>query len=90
MDILLNAFEDGFPALCTASNVSEGGLGLRRVHDARSQGSGVVDLEFMLPGSDEVILARGRLRGDREEPGVVFDWLPEAHRDLIREFVSAD
>lgn len=88
LDLLFNAFHDGLPALCVATDVSEGGIGLRPVHDNRRAPAEVVEIEFQLPGADHVIAARGRVRVG-ESSAVVFEELPDDDRDRIRAYVAA-
>ena len=89
IDILFNAFQDGLPALCAGHDVSEGGIGLRTLHDTRRSSLGAVEVEFELPGTEGVIFARGMLRTSGGRAAVVFESLPESSRRLIAEYVAA-
>ncbi len=89
IDILFNAFQDGLPALCAGHDLSEGGIGLRTLHDTRRSRSPFVEVEFELPGTHDVISARGRLRNRDGRLAVIFDAISEANRALIADFVAS-
>lgn len=88
LDLLFNTFQSGVPALCVATDVSEGGIGLRRVRDSRRLNGALVDVEFQLPGVDSVIVARGRIR-DSPHAAVVFEQLASEDRERIKRYVDA-
>lgn len=90
VDFVLNVFQDGLPSLAVASDLSEGGMRLRRLQSPRTARSSAVDLQFVLPDGSRVINARGAVL---EESGaqvrVSFANLDAEARSTIQSFVAA-
>ena len=103
-EMFLNQYVDERLERGVTSNVSPTGMYLHRVLKRRETGAGrstrFVQLEFNLPGTSEVIWARGEVRRDELElppwrrdsemvhgSGVRLVALPKAHARMWRDFV---
>jgi c-di-GMP-binding flagellar brake protein YcgR len=101
MEMFLNQYVDERLERGVTSNVSPTGMylhrALKRHHDRSSR---YVQLEFKLPGTSEIIWARGEVRRDELElppwrrdselvhgSGVRLLEMPRAHRRMWKEFV---
>ncbi|MBN1947268.1 MAG: PilZ domain-containing protein [Bradymonadales bacterium] len=71
VDIILNVYQDGFPVLARAKNISLGGIRLHRVIPPRCLPYERVDLEFQLPGDPEVLFASGQCVYEAKEGGIL-------------------
>ncbi len=90
IDILFNAFQAGWSSLCLALDVSEDGIGLQRIQDGRETSGDQIDVEFQLPGDDEVIVATGTIRSLADRYlGLKFDRISDEDRRRIQLFVAA-
>jgi c-di-GMP-binding flagellar brake protein YcgR len=90
-DLILNAYQDGIPALVQCRDLSLSGMRLRRVLGPRKIRSGFIDLEFQLPNDPEVLKVRGQPvyeRNDGEVVGVRFHRLTESQARKVRAFVE--
>jgi hypothetical protein len=95
LEIFLNQYIRDRPLRCLTGNLSETGIYLNRAHvppgsrpisDART-----VSLEFELPGTGELIWARGEVCHEQVDPyfcgsGVRFTGIPTIHARLVRDF----
>ena len=95
LEIFLNQYVRDRPIRCLTSNLSETGIYLNRAHippgtrplaDARAIG-----LEFELPGTGEVIWARGEVCHEQADPyfcgsGIRFTGIPRSYARLVRDF----
>jgi PilZ domain len=78
--------------MCRAANISEEGIYVSRLLEPDS-GRPDFGLEFVLPGNDEVLWARGQVvrRGRKHEvdgTGVHFTVIPERYRKMIADYVG--
>lgn len=97
LEIFLNEYVRDRPFRALTQNLSETGLYLNRVHlppGARPlPETRDVGLEFELPGTSEVIWARGRVCYESVEPyvrgaGIQFVAMPRVHARLLRDFCA--
>lgn len=95
LEIFLNQYVRDRPFRALTQNLSETGLYLNRVHlPAGSRPlpeTRDVGLEFELPGTSEVIWARGRVCYEAVDPyfhgaGIQFVAMPRVHARLLRDF----
>ena len=94
LDVFLNQYVRDQPFRCLATNLSESGIFLSRAHptpEPRPRERREVGLEFELPGTGEVIWARGEVcyaHSDAfaESSGVRFTGLPSLYARMIRAF----
>lgn len=91
LDIYLNKIVDDQPFMCRATDISVDGIYLSRLIEPEFAGQ-AVSLEFCLPGSREVLWARGEivrsgLRAGAEGSGIRFTAVPSRYREAIHEFV---
>ncbi len=95
LDLFLTQFIRDRPFRVLSSNLSETGVYLHRVAlepDAPALPAGtVVGLELELPGTGEVIWARGEVRRERLArsvcgSGVRFADMPRVHARMVRDF----
>lgn len=94
LDIYLNKFIDDEPYMVRARDISPTGIYLHKLIEPDLFEGTTVSLEFMLPGSDEVIWARGVVVREgqfwgAQGTGVWFTIIPEKYRRLIEKYVSA-
>ena len=95
---LCNALVDEQDQYALVTDVSQEGLRLERPLRGRSEG-GLVQLEFELPGVDEILWARGEIRFDRlrrqgaaravRSSGVRIVAAATRHLRLLRDWVHA-
>lgn len=88
---MLNAYQNGFPRLAVADNLSETGIRLRRVLEPSELGHHHIDVEFQLPNDPEVFFLRGELVYSSQLHGYVgvrFLNLSDGQRGKIRSFVA--
>jgi hypothetical protein len=79
--------------MCRAANISEAGIYVSRLLEPDLAGRRDFGLEFALPGSDEVLWARGEVvrEGRKHEvdgTGVHFTVIPSRYRQLIADYVG--
>ena len=77
--------------MCRAANISEEGIYVSKLLEPEV-GRPDFGLEFVLPGNDEVLWARGKVvrRGRKREvdgTGVHFTVIPERYRRMIADYV---
>jgi PilZ domain-containing protein len=93
LSVLMTSFVGDRPVRALTANISDTGVRLQTVKMPR--GPAVVGLELELPGTGEVIWARGEIcyrRGDELEVGVGhglgvrFTAMPLCHARLVRDF----
>src|SRR5688572_26247085 len=90
LDVYLNKFIEGVPFLVRAKDISNEGIYVSQLiepqyHDSR------IGLQFLLPGSSEVIYAEGEVmrngkRGRAVGDGIRFTLLTERHRKMIHDY----
>src|SRR6185369_12279864 len=92
LDMFFNQYIQDHPVRSLAVNVSEHGLAAHRLVERRCPRAEVVGVEFELPGTGEVIWARGetqfeRIDRDFHRAGIRFVAMARRHERLIREYV---
>jgi c-di-GMP-binding flagellar brake protein YcgR len=93
LEIFVNQYIADRPCRALTTNVSETGIHLTRVTLPRRPAAAerLVGLELELPGTGEVIWARGEIcyqqrGGALTATGVRFDAMPRIHARLVRDF----
>ena len=91
LELLMNEYMQDRPYRALSVNISESGLYVNKVVGSLQRRSRVVGLEFELPGTSEVIWARGEVCYDTLDDyfhgqGIRFNGMARAHRKLIRDF----
>ena len=91
MDLFINKLVDGIPFMARTRNISEGGVFVDRLLEPTTDGASHIALEFMLPGSDEVIWAEAEVAFDVPQRGVGlrFTRLDPFQAALIADYVHA-
>ncbi len=93
LQIFLNQYIKDDPYRCMSYNLSPKGIYLGGVVKAVEQPRTVMGLEFELPGTSEVIWARGEVRYDARQSylqgtGVEFTGMAGSHERLVRDYVA--
>jgi hypothetical protein len=95
LEIFLNQYVRDRPLRCLTSNLSETGIYLNRAHlptgSRALDGTRTVGLEFELPGTGELIWARGEICHESSDPyfcgsGIRFTGIPTSHARMVRDF----
>lgn len=91
MELLMNEYMQDRPYRALSVNISESGLYVNKVVGSLARRSRVVGLEFELPGTSEVIWARGEVCYDTIDDcfhgqGIRFTGMPKVHQRLIRDY----
>lgn len=92
IDLMLNAYQNGFPRMAMADNLSETGIRLRRVLEPSQINSGPIELEFQLPNDAEIFYVRGRCVYESSAHGFIgvrFDELTPHQRAKVKSFVHS-
>src|SRR5690349_12137537 len=92
LDLFFTQYIHDEPVRSLAVNVSEHGLAAHRLIERRVPRGRVVGIELELPGTGEVIWARGETQfeavdRDFHRAGILFTAMARKHERLIREFV---
>jgi hypothetical protein len=79
--------------MCRAANISEGGVYVSRLLEPSLSRRNDFGLEFVLPGNDEVLWARGQVvregrKHEAEGTGVTFTVIPDRYRRMIADYVD--
>lgn len=95
LQLFMNEYVKDTPHRCMAVNLSPTGIYLNRLLLPEPRPTEVVGLEFELPGTAEVVWARGEVRYDQRDPyfhgtGVEFTGIPRRHHRLIRDYVMEE
>jgi hypothetical protein len=93
LQMFLNEYIADDPYRCMSTNICPSGIYLNRLTRDYARPGGVVGLEFELPGTSEVIWARGEVRFDALDDyfhgtGVEFTGLAVKHQRLIEDYVT--
>ena len=91
VDIYINKMINGVPHLARTRDLSRTGLFLHRLLEPTTPTRARISLEFVLPGTDEVIWADAEVmhgRNTRRGVGLRFLDLTPAQETLIRSFVE--
>ncbi len=95
LEIFLNQYVRDRPLRCLTSNLSETGIYLNRAHlppgGRALDGTRTVGLEFELPGTGELIWARGEICHEQSDryfngSGIRFTGIPTTHARMVRDF----
>jgi PilZ domain-containing protein len=91
MELLLNEYVQDKPYRALSVNISESGVYVNKVVGSLARRSRVVGLEFELPGTNELIWARGEVCYDTLDDcfhgqGIRFTGMPRVHHKLIRDY----
>ncbi len=91
LQIFLNEFVQDRPHRALSVNISDTGLFVNKVLTPVKRGARVVGLEFELPGTGEVIWARGEICHDTLDDyfhgqGIRFTGMPRVHARLLRDY----
>lgn len=91
LQIFLNEYVDDDPYRCMTYNLSTNGIYVNRLVQPVSRRP-VVGLEFEIPGTSEVVWARGEARFDSMDDyfhgtGILFTGIARKHKSLIRDYV---
>ncbi len=94
LDVYLNKFIGEEPYMTRSADISPTGIYLHKLIEPDLDEGSMVSLEFQLPGSQEVIWARGTVMRDgrrwgTEGIGVWFTILPRMYRSMIEAYVAA-
>ena len=92
LDMFFNQYIHDHPVRSLAVNVSEHGLAAQRLVERVTRHARVVAVEFELPGTGEVIWAKGetlfeRIDRDFHRAGIRFLAMARRHERLVREYV---
>lgn len=91
LDVYVNKMINGVPHLTRTRDISPHGLYLHRLLEPTTPPRARISLEFMLPGTDEVIWTEAQVvhgRNTRRGVGLRFVDLPPHQAELIRTFVA--
>jgi len=91
LELLMNEYMQDRSYRALSVNISESGLYVNKVVGSLARRSRVVGLEFELPGTGEVIWARGEVCYDTIDDcfhgqGIRFTGMPKVHQRLIRDY----
>jgi len=86
----VNKVQGGIAAICRAVDLSRSGIAFEQLAGPGDPEGRVLAIEFQLPNSDEVLLARGRAtrRQDRSW-GMKFTSISPRHRAMIDGYIAA-
>ncbi len=92
LDVYMNKYIGEEPFMVRSADISTTGVYMHKLIEPDLPEGTMVSLEFELPGSDEVIWARGTVmregrRWGTDGVGVWFTILPAGYRRMIEEFV---
>lgn len=92
LQIFLNQYVQDDPQRCMSYNLSPRGIYLGGLVRAVERPTPIMGLEFELPGTSEVIWARGEVRFDYRDAylqgtGVEFTGMANSHERLVRDYV---
>jgi hypothetical protein len=91
MEIFLNEYVQDRPHRALTVNISETGLYANKVISSLSRHSRVIGLEFELPGTGEIVWARGEICHDVLDDyfhgqGIRFTGMPRVHMKMLRDY----
>jgi hypothetical protein len=91
LEMFMNEYMNDRPHRALTVNISESGLYVNKVLGSLTRRSRVVGLEFELPGTGDVIWARGEICYDTLDDrfhgeGIRFTGMPKVHARLIRDY----
>jgi PilZ domain len=71
VDVFANRFQQGYPYLCRATDISRKGMRLRTFNEPHLPASALSGLQFQLPGSADVITASAEVVFEDQASGVL-------------------
>ena len=91
LEMFLNEYVQDRAHRALSVNISETGLYVNKVIQPLSRQTRVIGLEFQLPGTSEVIWARGEIAYDSIDEyfhgqGIRFTAMPRVHARLLRDY----
>ncbi len=91
LEVLMNEYMHDRPDRALTVNISESGVYVNKVVTSLARRSRVVGLEFELPGTGEIIWARGEICYDTLDDcvhgqGIRFTGMPRVHQRMIRDY----
>ena len=91
-DLYINKMIDGVPHLARSSDISRGGIYVNSLLEPDARDGAHISLEFVLPGTDEVIWAEARIAHGSHDGGAGLEFvdLPPRHADLIEAYVDSN
>ena len=91
IDIYVNKVINGVPHLARTRDISRNGVFLHKLLEPTAPDGSRIDLEFMLPGTDDVIWTEVEVVRDDTPGGMGLRFLELGERDSsrIREFVES-
>jgi len=92
VDIILNVYQNGFPVLARAQDMSVSGVRLKRILAPRYRNKEQVELEFQLPNDAEIYFASGEcvhLEDDAGTMGIRFLHMNRRSQRKLRQFVES-
>ena len=92
LDVYMNKYIGDQPFMVRSADISSTGIYLHKLIEPDLPEGTMVSLEFQLPGSDEVIWARGTVmrecrRWGTDGMGLWFTILPASYRRMIEEYL---
>jgi len=92
LEIFLNEYVADRPHRCLSVNVSESGLYVHKLIQPIHRASPVVGVEFELPGTNEIIWARGDVCYDTLDDyfhgtGIRITGIPQKHAHLMHDYI---
>ncbi len=95
LDVLMNKYVGDEPFMVRSADISTTGIYLHKLIEPDLPEGSMVSLEFQLPGTEEVIWARGAVmresrRWGTEGTGIWFTIIPDAYKKMIEEFVFSE
>jgi hypothetical protein len=93
LQMFLNEYVADSQHRCLTVNVSETGFYVHKLLQPLQRDSRVVGLEFELPGTGEMIWARGEVRYDTMDDyfhgtGIRITGIPRLHEKLLHEYIQ--
>lgn len=91
LEIFMNEYLHDRPHRALTVNISESGVYVNKVATLFNRRTRVVGLEFELPGTGDIIWARGEIRYDTFDDhvhgqGIRFTGMPRAYARLLRDY----
>ena len=92
LEMFLNEYVDDRLHRCLTTNVSESGLYVHKLRALSARRPRPLQLEFELPGTNEIIWARGEVAYEAADPlfhgtGIRLTGIAGLHARLLRDFV---
>ncbi|MDX9720621.1 MAG: PilZ domain-containing protein [Myxococcota bacterium] len=86
----VNQVQSGIPSICRGVDLSHGGICVEQVMGPQQSEQALVSLEFQLPTTDEVLLARGQIvHRDGRRVRVRFTNISSRHQAMLDGYLDA-